>query len=44
MPSIQQHFEASDLEMSLTLVGPNIVLAVGPLIVSPVRRSQDVVW
>ena len=36
MPAAQRELGASDFQMALTLIGPNIVLAFGPLFVGPV--------
>ena len=36
MPDAQASLGASDFEISMTLIGPNIVLAFGPLFVGPV--------
>lgn len=38
MPEIQQVFGATDFQMSLTLIGPNFVLAFGPLFTGPVSK------
>ena len=38
MPVIQEDLQASDFEMTLTLIGPSIILSLGPLFVGPVSK------
>lgn len=39
MPSVQSDLDATDFQMTLTLIGPTFILAIGPLISGPVRSD-----
>ena len=40
MPEAQQSLGATDFQISLTIIGPTIILAFGPLFTGPVGKTQ----